>query len=89
MSARNKYTPQQIRRARQVELAPLLKQMGYRLHELENGNTEVHGLPQSVIIKEHYWHSPDIGTGGNAIDLLTQILGISFSNAMKKLEPFM
>lgn len=88
MSSQNKWAAGQIRNARRVALAPLLEQMGYQLQPLENGNMEVLGLPRAVIIKEHYWHCPEDQTGGNAIDLLTQVMGMSFNQAMDKLEEF-
>lgn len=88
MSSQNKWTAVHIRTARRVQLKPLLEQMGYRLQELENDNREVHGLPKTIIIKEHYWSCPENGTGGNAIDLLVQIIGMNFNEAMSKLEEF-
>ena len=88
MSPQTKWTPAQIRSARRVTLAPLLERMGYRLHPLENSNREVHGLSRAVIIKQHYWHSPDDGTGGNAIDLLTRVMGMGFNEAMEQLQEF-
>ena len=84
----NKWTSQQIRVARHVELKPLLESMGYRLQALTDGNREVHGLPKKIIIKQHYWTSPEDNTGGNAIDLLTHVIGMSFSKAMKRLQRF-
>lgn len=86
MSPQNKWTSTQIRTARRVALEPLLEQMGYRLQPLENGNKEVHGLPKPIIIKAHYWHAPEDGTGGNAIDLLTRIIGMNFNEAMEQLQ---
>jgi hypothetical protein len=86
MTLRNKWSAEQIRNARQAPLKPLLESLGYRQQELENGNMEVHGLPKPIIIKEHYWHCPEDGTGGNAIDLLMQVMGMSFNEAMEKLE---
>ena len=85
----NKWTPQQIRAARRVELQPLLKQMGYPMHALQNGNWKVYDLAGDIIIKETYWYNPETGTGGNAIDLLTQVIGLSFNQAMEKLESLM
>ena len=89
MTLRNKWSAGQIRNARKVPLCRLLEKMGYRLRELENGNMEVLGLPAPVIIKEHYWHCPENGTGGNTIDLLSQVMGMTFNEAMRKLEEFM
>ena len=85
MSARNKYTPEQIRQARQVTLHPLLKQMGYPMQALQNGNWKVYDLPMEVVVKETYWVCPTSGRGGNAIDLLTHVIGMSFGEAMNQL----
>ena len=103
--SRNKWTPQQIRAARRIQLKPLLEQLGYRLDPLGNDNWKACGLPRpeanaqiifggnrakpgSIVVKEHYWSCPENGTGGNAIDLLTQLLGMSFSEAMNLLQRF-
>ena len=86
MSAHTKWTPAQIRNARQTPLKPLLDQMGFPMRQLTNGNWKVYDLPAGIIIKETYWICPDTGTGGNAIDLLIHIMGMSFSEAMQKLE---
>lgn len=88
MTLRNKWTDQQIRTARRVALRPLLEHMGFPLQELTNGNWRVYDLPTDIVIKETYWVCPDTGAGGNAIDLLTRVMGMSFSQAMDKLEAF-
>lgn len=44
--------------------------------------------PGSIIIKEHYWSSPDNRQGGNAIDLLTHVMGMGFNEAMSLLQRF-
>ena len=87
-SPRNKWTPQQIRTARRIQLKPLLEQLGYRLDPLDNGNWKVYGLPRQIVVKEHYWSNPGNGTGGNAIDLLVQVMGMSFSETMELLQRF-
>lgn len=87
MSPRNKWTPAQIRTARRVLLKPLLEQLGYRLDPLENDNWKAYGLPREIVVKEHYWSCPENGTGGNAIDLLTQVVGMGFNEAMEQLQP--
>ena len=87
-SAGNKWTPLQIRAARRILLKPLLEQLGYRLDPLDNGNWKAYGLPKEIIIKEHYWSCPEKGTGGNAIDLLTQIMDMTFNEAMSLLQRF-
>jgi len=88
MPARNKWTQEQIRRARQVALRPLLEQIGFPMQELKNDNWRVYDLPIDIVVKETYWVCPDTGAGGNAIDLLVQVMGTSFSEAMEKLQPF-
>jgi hypothetical protein len=87
-SPRNKHTPAQIRAARRVVLQPLIEEMGYRLQPLENNNWIILGLSKKIIIKEHYWSCPENGTGGNAIDLLIQVIGMRFNEAMEKLDEF-
>jgi len=88
-SPRNKWTAERIRAARRIALQPLLKQMEYPMQTLRNGNIRVYDLPQEILIKETYWVCPATGNGGNAIDLLMQVMGMNFNEAMKKLEPFM
>lgn len=87
-SPRNKWTPQQIRTARHIQLKPLLEQLGYRLDPQKNENWKPYGLPRQIVVKEHYWSCPRDGTGGNAIDLLVQVLGMTFSEAMSLLQRF-
>lgn len=89
MTLRNKWTSEQIRNGRKTPIKPLLEKMGYRLRELENGNMEVLDLSSPVIIKEHYWSCPQNRSGGNAVDLLIQVMGMSFNEAMGKLEESM
>lgn len=84
----NKWTPNQIRAARRIELQPLLKKMGYPMQAMQNNNWKVYDLANEIIIKETYWYNPETGEGGNAIDLLTQIIGLSFNQAMDKLTAF-
>ncbi len=81
-----------IRRARQVPLAPILEALGYRLEPRQNGNDRVLGLSREIIVKDHYWvcKDPDTATGarkssGNAIDFLVEVEGLSFSQAMEQL----
>ena len=83
---RKSWPAESIRRARQAPLKPLLEQLGYRLDPLENDNWKTYGLPREIVIKEHYWSCPENGTGGNAIDLLVQVIGMPFSEAMERLE---
>ncbi len=83
---RTKWSSESIRRARRMPLRPLLEKQGFRMQALTGGNWKVYDLPKEIIIKEHYWSCPEDGTGGNAIDLLVQVIGMSFSEAMQQLE---
>lgn len=56
------------------------------MQALPGGNWKVYDLPKEIIIKQHYWRCPEDGTGGNAIDLLVRVIGLSFSEAMQHLE---
>ena len=85
---RKSWSPSQIRTARRILLKPLLEQLGYRLDPLDNGNSKVYGLPRQIIVKEHYWSCAENGTGGNAIDLLTHVMGMGFNEAMSLLQRF-
>ena len=38
-----------------------------------------------IIIKDHYWHCPETGLAGNAIDFLMRIRGATFHEAMQQL----
>ena len=40
-----------------------------------------------LIVKDSYWRWPERGLAGNAIDLLVQVLGRSFHEAMRELNP--
>ena len=75
---------EQIRAARMVELAPLLRKRGLTLYDRNGGNWEVreyHGL----VLKASYWHWPERNRAGNTIDFFTKVLGASFSYAMKEI----
>jgi thermostable 8-oxoguanine DNA glycosylase len=72
----------EIRTARQAPLKPVLEGLGYRLEPRRDDNYLVVGLPQEVIIKDHYWVRTDDRSAGNAIDFLVDIQGMTFSEAM-------
>jgi len=38
-----------------------------------------------LLIKDSYWRWPESDLAGNAIDFLVQVLGLSFSDAMRKI----
>lgn len=78
------WSREQIRAARMVALAPLLRKRGLTLYDRRDGNWEVmdyHGL----LLKASYWRWPDQNLAGNAIDFYTKVLGTSFTDAMKEL----
>ena len=74
-----------IRRARKVELAPLLMQRGIQLKKLADENFL---LPYyyDLIVKKSYWIWPSNNLGGNAIDFFISVQGMSFSQTMKLLS---
>ena len=78
------WTRQQIRAARQIELAPLLKKRGLALRDHGGGNLEVEHY-NGLVIKASYWRWPEHDMAGNAIDFYVKVLGASFNDAMKEL----
>jgi hypothetical protein len=79
-----RWTREQIRDARLTPLAPYLERRGLRLVEAGGGNHHVADHP-GLIVKECYWRWPERDLSGNAIDLCTQVLGLSFHDAMRAL----
>jgi hypothetical protein len=82
------WTKSDIRRARRVELAPLLLARGYRLQELMGGNHRILSAPNGaglagLVIKANYWIWNDRQAQGNTIDFLVQVEGLSFHQAMQ------
>ena len=80
-----RWSAEDIRRARQRELAPLLSGMGVVLQPLEDGNAMVVGEPGKLIIKENYWIKPETGESGNAIDFFVKIRGMPFVETIRLL----
>ena len=83
----------EIRQARQIQLKPVLEQLGYRLLPRPDGNYAITNLAHEtchatgvIIIKEHYWTCPDSGQSGNAIDFFVKIRGVTFNEAMTLLS---
>jgi hypothetical protein len=74
----------QIRDARKAPLASLLVARGYTLSEQGGGNFAVRAHP-GLVVKESYWRWPARGLAGNAIDFCTQVLRLSFHEAMRTL----
>ena len=61
---------------------PLLQRRGLLLIEREAGNYEMPSHP-GLILKDSYWRWPERHLAGNAIDLFTQVFGLSFHDAMR------
>jgi len=80
------WTRSDIRAARQRPLKPILERMGYRLEPMPDGNYRVLGLPEEVVLKDHYWVRTGDGLAGNAIDFLVKIHGMRFAKAMRLLS---
>ena len=79
---KTKWTKEQIRAARKAHIPTLLLKEAYRLRETGGGNFEMVDHP-GLIVKESYWRWPQQDKQGNAIDLLVNVLGRSFSQAMQ------
>jgi hypothetical protein len=59
---------------------PLLQKRGLLLFEKEAGNYELPAHP-GLLLKDSYWRWPERRQAGNAIDLFTQVFGMSFHDA--------
>lgn len=79
-----RWTRDQIRAARVAPLVPLLQRRGLQLLERDAGNFELSTHP-GVILKDSYWRWPRRDLAGNTIDLFTQVLGLSFHDAMREI----
>ena len=78
------WTREQIRAARQIELAPLLQKRGLALRDRGGGNLEVQAY-SGLLLKASYWRWPERDLAGNAIDFYMKVLGASFNDAMREL----
>jgi hypothetical protein len=78
------WTPEQIRTARRIELAPLLLKRGLALRDRGGGNLEIEQY-KGILIKASYWRWPERELAGNAIDFYVKVLGASFADAMREL----
>jgi hypothetical protein len=81
-----RWSREQIRAARLVPLLPLLERRGLQPTETGGGNFTLAAYP-GLIVKDCYWRWPERGQQGNAIDFCTQVLGLSFHDAMRALTP--
>lgn len=79
-----RWTREQIRAARLAPLVPLLEKRGLQLVETGGGNFLVRAYA-GLIVKDCYWRWPERELAGNAIDFCTQILRLSFHDAMREL----
>ena len=77
-----RWTRDQIRAARVAPLVPLLQRRGLQLFERDAGNYELSAHP-GLLLKDSYWRWPERNLAGNTIDLFTQVLGMSFHDAMR------
>ena len=80
-----RWSREQIRAARLAPLPPLLEKRGLALRETGGGNFAVAAYP-GLIVKNCYWRWPERDQAGNAIDFCTQILRLSFHDAMRELS---
>ena len=78
----SRWSREQIRDARMAPLAPLLQRRGLQLVERPAGNFELADY-RGLLVKDGYWRWPERNLAGNAIDLFVQVLGLSFSDAMR------
>jgi hypothetical protein len=81
---KTRWTREQIRAARLAPLVPLLQKRGLELIAREAGNFVLPAYP-GLIVKDSYWRWPERNLAGNAIDLLVQVLGRTFHEAMREL----
>ena len=69
-------------------LIPLLQKRGLPLQAAVRkdpaGNFTLATHP-GLLIKDSYWRWPERGLAGNAIDFFVQVLGLSFSDAMRQI----
>jgi hypothetical protein len=79
-----RWTREQIRAARLAPLVPLIAKRGLALVETGGGNFELREHP-GLIVKDSYWRWPERAMQGNAIDFCTQVLRLSFHQAMREL----
>lgn len=83
-TATPRWTREQIRAARLVLLVPLVEKRGLHLVDTGGDNFAVREYP-GLVVKDCYWRWPQREQAGNAIDFCTQILCLSFHDAMREL----
>lgn len=82
--AKSRWSRDQIRAARKIELAPLLQKRGLALHDQGEGNLEIEQY-NGLLLKAWYWRWPERDMSGNTIDFYVDVLGLSFNDAMKEI----
>ena len=82
LNAVTRWSREQIRAARKAPLIPLLQARGMELRELDTGNFTLPASHAGILLKDNYWRWPQRQLAGNTIDFFTQILGLSFHDAM-------
>lgn len=78
-----RWSHEQIRAARLGLLVPLVEKRGLHLVETGGDNFAVREYP-GLVVKDCYWRWPERDLAGNAIDFCTQILRLSFHEAMRE-----
>lgn len=81
LNAVTRWSREQIRAARKAPLTQLLRRRGMELRELDVGNFTL-TTHAGILLKDNYWRWPQRQLAGNTIDFFTQILGLSFHDAM-------
>ncbi|MFC1461355.1 hypothetical protein ACFLQR_02410 [Verrucomicrobiota bacterium] len=79
------WTKSQIRQARKIKLAPLLKKRGLQLKPLPSDNFLV-ADHYDLLVKKSYWRWPSRDIEGNAIDYFMLVEGKSFNQTMQILS---
>jgi hypothetical protein len=72
----------EIRQARKIPLAPLLRQKGIQLRELPGENYQVQAFGD-LIVRDCYWIWKSRGLQGNTIDFFMITQNLSFAQAMQ------
>ncbi len=81
-----KWSKAQIRDARKLPLAPLLRDHGFILHEMPGENFRVERFGD-LVVKDCYWIWKSSGLHGNTIDFFVLVQNLSFADAMRKIFP--
>ena len=79
---RTPWSREQIRAARRAPLPELLIARGLHLRETGAENHRIREHP-GIVIKRSFWRDPGSGRAGNTIDFFTDVLGMSFNQAME------